>query len=174
MTPTTPAQIVLAGVLRLLAPLVRLLVQHGVPYTTFAAALKPVFVDAARKELTAAGKPQTDSAVTLLSGVHRRDIREIVHLDVRSARQGAAQLLGDELRAARFRAEQHGHGRARAGRARELPGERLVHGPAVRRARERVRAREGVEQVDVAAEPELRLGRGREDGERIELRRLER
>lgn len=74
---TTPSQIVLTGVLRLLRPLVRLLLQHGVPYTAFAAALKPVFVEAARTELASNNKAQTDSAVTLLSGVHRRDIREI-------------------------------------------------------------------------------------------------
>lgn len=69
------SSIVLAAVLRLLRPVVRLLLRHGVAYPAFVAALKPVFVEAARGELRAAGGKQTDSAVSLLSGVHRRDIR---------------------------------------------------------------------------------------------------
>ncbi len=69
--------IVLARVLRVLRPLVRLLVRSGVTYTALAAALKPVFVAAAREELQRQGMAGTDSALTLLSGVHRRDVREM-------------------------------------------------------------------------------------------------
>lgn len=74
--PSRPA-IVLAQVLRVLQPLVRLLVRQGVTYPAFAAALKRVFVDAARAELRAQRMPRTDSALTLLSGVHRRDLRAL-------------------------------------------------------------------------------------------------
>lgn len=73
---TRPA-LVLDRVLRLLQPLVRLLVKNGVTYPAFAAALKRVFLDAARAELAQRGMAETDSAVTLLSGVHRRDVREL-------------------------------------------------------------------------------------------------
>jgi hypothetical protein len=69
--------IVLARVLRVLRPLVRLLVRNGVTYTALAAALKPVFVAAAREELQRQAMPTTDSALTLLSGVHRRDLRSL-------------------------------------------------------------------------------------------------
>ncbi len=69
--------LLLERVLRVLQPLVRLLVRHGIGYPAFAAALKRVFLDAARAELAARGMVQTDSAVTLLSGVHRRDVREL-------------------------------------------------------------------------------------------------
>lgn len=68
---------ILAAVLRLLRPLVRLLLRHGVAYPAFAQALKQVFLDAARDELRVAGQKPTDSAVSLLSGVHRRDVREL-------------------------------------------------------------------------------------------------
>ncbi|MBP6406117.1 MAG: DUF6502 family protein [Proteobacteria bacterium] len=70
---------VLAAVLRLLRPVVRLLLRHGVAYPAFAAALKQVFLDAARDELRHTGQKQTDSAVSLLSGVHRRDVRTLGH-----------------------------------------------------------------------------------------------
>jgi hypothetical protein len=48
-----------------------------VPYQAFATALKHVFVEAARDELAGRSMAQTDSAVTLLSGVHRRDVRNL-------------------------------------------------------------------------------------------------
>lgn len=73
----TRSQLVLAAALRLLVPLVRLLLRQGVAYPAFAAALKPVFLQAARDELQARGMATTDSAVTLLSGVHRRDVRRL-------------------------------------------------------------------------------------------------
>ncbi len=71
------AGIVLERVLRVVRPLVRLLIRNGVPYQAFATALKHVFVDAARAELASRSMAQTDSAVTLLSGVHRRDVRNL-------------------------------------------------------------------------------------------------
>jgi hypothetical protein len=78
LAPVTPQPaVVLERVLGVLRPLVRLLVRHGVTYPVFAAALKRVFLDAARAELNARGMATTDSAVTLLSGVHRRDVREL-------------------------------------------------------------------------------------------------
>ena len=69
------AAIVLDQVLRVMRPLARLLIRSGVPYQAFATALKHIFVDAARAELASRSMAQTDSAVTLLSGVHRRDVR---------------------------------------------------------------------------------------------------
>jgi hypothetical protein len=73
---STRDTIVLRTVLAVLQPLVRLLLRHGVTYPQLAQALKPVFLAAAREELAAKGMAGTDSAITLLSGVHRRDVRE--------------------------------------------------------------------------------------------------
>jgi hypothetical protein len=73
----TKAAIVLGCVLRVMRPLVRLLIRNGVPYPAFATALKHVFVEAARAELASRAMAQTDSAITLLSGVHRRDVRNL-------------------------------------------------------------------------------------------------
>ena len=67
--------IVLASTQRLLRPLARLLLRHGVAYPAFAAAMKKVFLEAARDELRASAAKPTDSALSLLSGVHRRDVR---------------------------------------------------------------------------------------------------
>lgn len=76
--PAEPrAGLVLRAVLSLLVPLVRWLVHNGVTYGSFAPALKSVFVEAGRQELEASGGKLTDSALSVLSGVHRRDIREM-------------------------------------------------------------------------------------------------
>jgi hypothetical protein len=72
---TSRSQIVLDTVLHVMRPLARLLMRNGVTYPVLIAALKRVFLDAARAELEARQMPQTDSAITLLSGVHRRDVR---------------------------------------------------------------------------------------------------
>ncbi len=72
--------IILEAVLGLLKPLARLLLRHGVGYPAFAAALKPVFIAAAQDELKSEGHALTDSAVSLLSGVHRRDVRNLTRL----------------------------------------------------------------------------------------------
>jgi hypothetical protein len=68
---------VLDRVLALLGPLVRLLLRHGVTYPVFTAALKRVFLAQAQQELAQRGMAATDSAVSLLSGVHRRDVRTL-------------------------------------------------------------------------------------------------
>lgn len=74
---STRAHLVLNSALRVLKPLVRLLLRHGVSYPALAAALKPVFLEAAREELAGRRMAVTDSALTLLSGVHRRDVRRL-------------------------------------------------------------------------------------------------
>ena len=75
--PQSRSTLALAAVLKVFRPLARFLLRQGVAYPAVAAALKQVFVDAARAELQAAGRKQTDSAVSLLSGVHRRDVRTL-------------------------------------------------------------------------------------------------
>lgn len=73
----TRSTIVLEGALRTLRPLVRLLLRNGIAYPTFVSALKRVFLDAARDELSASHSKVSDSALCLLSGIHRRDIRTL-------------------------------------------------------------------------------------------------
>lgn len=55
--------------------LVHWLIKAGVGYTEFSAALKIVFYNEAIKELDAIKQKKTDSAVSLLSGLGRRDVR---------------------------------------------------------------------------------------------------
>lgn len=61
----------------LMAPVVRWLLRHGVHYGPFADVLKGVFVAVAREELSQAQAKTTDSAISVMSGVHRKDVRAI-------------------------------------------------------------------------------------------------
>jgi hypothetical protein len=56
------------------------MIRNGITYPVFIAELKKSFLDAAYHELESADKPSTDSAVSLLSGVHRRDVRNLTRL----------------------------------------------------------------------------------------------
>jgi hypothetical protein len=61
----------------LMAPVARWLLRNGVSYSAFADLLKTVFVDTARDELERSGARATQSALSVLSGVHRKDVRAL-------------------------------------------------------------------------------------------------
>ena len=69
--------------------MVELLVSEGVSYTQFAAALKALFIGAAEGVLTTSGAKVTDSSLSTLSGVHRKDVHAW-----RSAGQPPARAKG--------------------------------------------------------------------------------
>lgn len=73
---TDPQSPVLGAVLRAVAPLVCWLVRSGVGYAEFSTALKPVFLAEAHREAFRTGGKTTDSAISLLSGLHRKDVRQ--------------------------------------------------------------------------------------------------
>ena len=61
----------------MLAPLARALIRQGITYPQFAASLKLVFLEVARQELRARNQRETDSAVSVLSGIHRKEVRAV-------------------------------------------------------------------------------------------------
>ncbi len=58
-------------------PLVRLLLSYGVTQPFLMALLKRVYVDVAEREFTIEGKPQTTSRLSLLTGIHRKDVKRL-------------------------------------------------------------------------------------------------
>jgi len=71
------ARLALQEMARLMQPLVVWLLRSGVPYPVFAEMMKSVFVDTARAELERAAVRPTHSALSVLSGVHRKDVRSL-------------------------------------------------------------------------------------------------
>jgi hypothetical protein len=84
--PTLPPSL-LPALQHVMRPLVRLMLKKGVTYTSFANLLKEIFVDVAEREFRLDDKPPTDSRISLLTGVHRKDIR---HLRAKAAGQEAS------------------------------------------------------------------------------------
>jgi hypothetical protein len=77
--------------LAIVGPLVAWLVRSGVGYSEFAAALKPIFLAQAQEELLRQAQKPTDSALSLLSGLHRKDVRALRE----TAAQSLAQTQAD-------------------------------------------------------------------------------
>lgn len=75
VSPLPAAESALDAVIHALVPLIRLLVVCGVDYVRFAAVLKQTFIEQSQLELFEQGITDTDSALSLLSGVHRKDVR---------------------------------------------------------------------------------------------------
>jgi Family of unknown function (DUF6502) len=67
----------LATTQRTLWPLVKLLLHRGISYPLLAEALKSVFVGVAESEFPLEGKAETDSRISLLTGIHRRDVKRL-------------------------------------------------------------------------------------------------
>jgi Family of unknown function (DUF6502) len=63
---------------KVLRPLVRLMLSQGINYTMILEDLKHVFVSVANDEFKIEGKAQTNSRITLLTGVHRKDVQRII------------------------------------------------------------------------------------------------
>ncbi|WP_036666399.1 DUF6502 family protein [Paludibacterium yongneupense] len=62
---------------RMLRPLVRLLLDHGVGLPSLVELLKATYVQVADRHFKLQGKAQTDSRISLLTGVHRKDIKRL-------------------------------------------------------------------------------------------------
>lgn len=73
----TPPPALIVALRRLLRPLIRLLLVNGVTYPFLSNLLKSLFVEVATEEFLLDGKPQTDSRISLLSGVHRKDVKRL-------------------------------------------------------------------------------------------------
>ena len=90
----------------ILRPLARIAVARGLPLSALTQILKDVLVDAAEAELKRRGEKPTQSRISVLSGVHRKDVREFQSRtpDRESAREPVSRAesvvgrwLGDPL-----------------------------------------------------------------------------
>ncbi|WP_343896326.1 DUF6502 family protein [Craurococcus roseus] len=77
MSPTHSAASVLAATKALLRPLVRVLIASGATLPAVVAALKECFVEVASRDFRLGGREPSDSRVSLVTGVHRKDVRAI-------------------------------------------------------------------------------------------------
>jgi hypothetical protein len=68
---------VIAAVSHILRPLVRLLLAHGVSFQTFSELARTAYVKVADEEFRLPAKSQTDSRISLLTGIQRREVNRL-------------------------------------------------------------------------------------------------
>jgi hypothetical protein len=66
-----------APLARLLRPLVRLCIRGGMTFPALAQLLRELFVNVAEHDFALEGKEQTDSRVSLLTGIHRKEVARL-------------------------------------------------------------------------------------------------
>ncbi len=69
-----------SAVLRLLKPLVRILLRHGVAFGGFSELVKRAYVEVAFEGFDVKGRKQTDSRVATLTGLSRKEVKRIKEL----------------------------------------------------------------------------------------------
>lgn len=74
MPSDSPSSLELQHVLMVMEHLTQWLVRSGIGYTEFSAALKPIFYQQAEQELQRIGQKATISSISLLAGLHRKDV----------------------------------------------------------------------------------------------------
>ena len=95
--PGQPRASVVAALRRLLRPVVRLLVGQGITFPFLSELLKSIYVEMAADEFTVGGKHPTDSRLTLLTGVHRKDIRRLLRDAPTDEGPSQAMTLGTNI-----------------------------------------------------------------------------
>ena len=75
--PGGPPPVLVRALRRLLGPLVRLLLEYQITFPVFANLLKSVYVEEATRAFAIPGRPQTISRLTLLTGIHRKDVKRL-------------------------------------------------------------------------------------------------
>ncbi|MEZ5538147.1 MAG: DUF6502 family protein [Thiolinea sp.] len=81
MSALSPSQALQQAAFKILRALVRFLLRQQVTYPSLCQWLKSIYVEVAEKEFPVEGKPQTDSRITLLTGVHRKDVRRLRQIE---------------------------------------------------------------------------------------------
>lgn len=97
--------LLLATFRKLVKPMVRLFLAKGMTYTLLLEEIKRVFVEVAEEEFKINGKSQTDSRITLLTGVHRRDVHRLRSESVTETKSKAnfsAQIIAQWIANARY------------------------------------------------------------------------
>jgi Family of unknown function (DUF6502) len=97
------------ALMRMLRPIVKLMIHLGLPLQSFVEVLKATYVEVAERNFAEDGRPLTDSQVSVLTGVHRKDVRRLraeplqsdsltpsLAMQVAMAWTGVPALLDDE------------------------------------------------------------------------------
>ena len=71
----------LAAYSRLMRPLIRILLRHGVTYAEFSEVVKTVFVTVAAQEFRVPGKKMSKARIALVTGLTRKEVQRLSSVD---------------------------------------------------------------------------------------------
>jgi len=97
VTTPSPSDTLLKVIRHALKPLVRLLLAKGIAYPQLIDLLKGLYVELAVSDFPVAGKDQTNSRISLLSGIHRKDVKRLRALPPDEGRVPDTVSLGMRL-----------------------------------------------------------------------------
>ena len=92
-----PPRALINALKRLLGPLVRLLLANGITQPFLGNLLKRIYVDVAERDFAIEGRPQTISRLSLLTGIHRKDVKRLREEPGRAAAFPRNVSLGAQL-----------------------------------------------------------------------------
>lgn len=91
------AEAVLEAALRWLRPFVRLLLRHGVTHPALSDMLRRLYVQVATEDVLTEATARTDSRVSLLTGIHRKEVRRLRALPRDAATPPPALSVGSQV-----------------------------------------------------------------------------
>jgi len=81
-----------ASVVKLLRPLVRILLRYGISFGEFAEMARWVFVDVADKDFNIAGRKQTISRISVITGLNRKDVTRLRKSDIHDEQDASSGI----------------------------------------------------------------------------------
>jgi len=76
-TINTVSPALISALCKILRPLVKLMLAHGITYVYLIDILKKIYVEVGDEHFGTQNKPTTDSHLSLLTGIHRKDIKRL-------------------------------------------------------------------------------------------------
>lgn len=95
--PGDPPKALLIALRRLLRPLVKMLISFQVTFPVLAEMLKSIYVEVAEKDFPLPGKKQTDTRISLLTGVHRKDTKRLRQSSNENHRSPETVTIGAQM-----------------------------------------------------------------------------
>lgn len=95
--PSAPPTALIVAIKKVLRPLVRLLLSFQITLPFLVELLKEIYVEVAEKDFPLDNKKQTDTRISMLTGVHRKDTRRLRNQDIKKEESPVVVSIGVQL-----------------------------------------------------------------------------
>ncbi len=94
---TEPSDTLVLALVRLLKPLMKLLISRGITLPYLTRLLKSLYVEVAKSDFELADKRLTDSRISLITGIHRKDVQKLRAVEITQPEVPANISIGTRL-----------------------------------------------------------------------------